>query len=460
MIRREIPAARVWVILGLFTALVAFAGGASRYDAIQIVALRALAPLFLIPIYLYLSSEKLKADIGLVIMLGCFISIAAVQLVPLPPGLWHNLPGREGIAELDGALGLSDQWRPLTFTPMRSWNVLGSLIVPSVGLLLAIAIGASSLMLLRVIAGLGVLNAFLGLIQVASGKLNLFYIYELTNKGSPVGIFANENHSAIFAACAMLIVMTLGLEARNRKAPAWENLLYVPAFFLILLVALSGASRSGLAAALGALLVSGTMLVLAPRIRRPGGRRPGDRFAALRARIVWVIPVVIAVITAGAFIGLDRAPAFEDLLRKNAIEDLRWELWPPILEMLKDHWIFGSGFGSFEQVYHIYEPSALLMPNYINQAHNDWAQVVIEGGVFAAVVLVALLVWIVKAIVLLTVRGAPRPRIVFWISVFSLVALASTIDYPLRTPLFQLIGIWLLLALARDVRDTSDMKAT
>ena len=42
-------------------------------------------------------------------------------------------------------------------------------------------------------------------------------------------------------------------------------------------------------------------------------------------------------------------------------------------------------------------------------------------------------------------------------SVFVIVGAASFIDYPLRTPLFQLVAVWLLLALSRDIRD---MKAT
>ena len=127
--------------------------------------------------------------------------------------------------------------------------------------------------------------------------------------------------------------------------------------------------------------------------------------------------------------------------------------WPVIVEMLGSHWALGTGFGSFEQVYHIYEPSALLMPSYVNQAHNDWAQFIIEGGVPAGLLLTGIIVWIVKAIGTMLFHRTRRADAIFWMSIFVIVATASLVDYPLRTPLFQLVAIWLLLALSRDARD-------
>ena len=121
--------------------------------------------------------------------------------------------------------------------------------------------------------------------------------------------------------------------------------------------------------------------------------------------------------------------------------------------MLEGQWALGVGFGSFEQVYHIYEPSELLMPSYVNQAHNDWAQFTIEGGVLAGLLLTGLLVWMVRAIGTMLLHRTRRVDAIFWMSIFAIVAAASLVDYPLRTPLFQLVTVWLLLALSRDARD-------
>ena len=445
---------RGWIILALLAAVVAFAGGASRFDAIQIVPLRSLSALFLVLSLFLLTKERLKAERALIILFSCFVLIVMLQLMPLPPRIWQSLTGHIGILPLDTALGLEGIWRPLTLTPMRSWNVLGSLVVPTAGLLLAIAVRASSLTLLRIVAGLGVLNALFGLLQIATGRSSFFYFYEVTNRGGAVGVFANENHAAVFAACSMLVVTLLSLRVRKERSAVWERLLYPAAFFLILLVALAGGSRAGFVAVIGTILVSMTMLALSPRPRRGlRAEQSAGRWFDQHPRLILAVPVILVSLTAAAFLALDRTPAFRDILVRDSFEDFRWSLWPVISKMLEGHWTLGTGFGSFEQVYHIYEPSGLLMPSYINQAHNDWAQFIIEGGLLAGLLLTGLFAWMVKAIGTMLFHRTRTVDATFWMSIFAIIASASLVDYPLKTPLFQLATVWLLLALSRDARD-------
>lgn len=445
---------RGWILLALLAAVVAFTGGASRFDAVQIVPLRSLSALFLVLSLFLLTKERLKAERALIILFSCFALILMFQLVPLPPRIWQSLMGRIGILSLDTALGFEGIWRPLTLTPMRSWNVLGSLVVPTAGLLLAIAVRASSLTLLRIVAGLGVLNALFGLLQIVTGRSSFFYFYEVTNRGGAVGVFANENHAAVFAACSMLVVTLLGLRVRKEQSAVWERLIYLAAFFLILLVALAGGSRSGFVAVIGTILVSMTMLALSPRPRRGlRAEQSAGRWFDQHPRLILAVPVILVSLTAAAFLALDRTPAFRDILVRDSFEDLRWSLWPVIIEMLEGHWALGTGFGSFEQVYHIYEPSGLLMPSYVNQAHNDWAQFIIEGGLLAGLLLTGLLAWMVKAIGTMLFHRTRTVAATFWMSIFAIIASASLVDYPLKTPLFQLATVWLLLALSRDARD-------
>lgn len=442
------------IALVLLAGVVALTGGASRYDAIQIIPLRALCALFLIPALYFLTSSRIRDERMLLALFGGFTLLVCAQLIPLPPELWQALPGRHVLGELDAALRLEGTWRPLSLAPMRTWNALGSLVVPAAGLCLAVAVGASSRTLLRIVAALGVLNAVVGLLQIVTGRSSALYFYEMTNRGSPVGIFANENHAAIFAACSLLVLTRLGLSARDDRAVTWERMAYPFAFAMILLVSLVGASRAGFAAALGAMVVAIAMIVFSPRThRKPSAGDAVRRWFESRPALMWVFPVCMLLLTLAAFVMLDRMPAFRDILTRDSLADLRWSLLPVVGDMLGDHWIFGSGLGSFEQTYHIYEPADLLMPQYINQAHNDWAQLIIEGGVVAGLLLVALLAWIGRAAALLSMNGSTRVNALFWISIFTLVALASLVDYPLRTPLFQLVMVWFLVAMSRDRRD-------
>jgi len=438
----------------LFATVVALTGGASRFDAIQIVPLRAVSALVLITSLFFLSKQRTNNEGALIVMLGCFALIGALQLIPLPPWLWKSLPHYGVVAQLDATLSLEGQWRPLSMAPMRTSNMLGSIVVPAAALMVAIAFSTSSKTILRVIAGLGVLNALLGLLQIVAGRYSLLYFYEVTNRGSPVGILANENHAAIFAACSMLVVAFLGLKVRRKSGALLERILYSAAFCLIFFVSLVGGSRAGLVAAVGAILVSLCMLALSPRHRR--GRSAGAvetrRWLDNMPGLILVIPIGVVSLTVASFLALDRVPAFRDLLDQDGFEDLRWSIWPVITNLLKDHWFLGAGFGSFEQVYHIHEPSTLLMPSYVNQAHNDWAQFIIEGGILAGLLVSGLSVWFTKQIVAVAAHRALKGGAIFWMSIFAVISSASLIDYPLRTPLFQVVTVWLLVALSRDAR--------
>ena len=447
--------AKGWIILGLFAIFVALSGGASRFDAIQIIPLRTLSALFVAFSLAFLTKEKLKSELVLSVLFGSFVLVVATQVVPLPPWLWQCLSQSDALAQLDDTLRFEGVWRPLSMAPMRTSNSLGSIVVPGAALLLAINFGSSSTTLLRIVAGLGVLNALLGLFQTATGRYSPFYLYELTNRGSPVGIFANENHAAIFAACSLLVVTFLGLKVKGKSGAMLERILYSAAFSLILFVSLVGGSRAGLVAAVGAILVSLCMLAFSPRHRqgRSAGAVEMPRWLHKVPSLILIIPIGVISLTAASFVALDRAPAFRDLIAQDGFENLRWSIWPVIAEMLKDYWFLGAGFGAFEQIYHIHEPSKLLMPSYLNQAHNDWAQLIIEGGVMAGLLVIGLFAWVAKQIVAIATHRPRRADAIFWISIFAVVGLASLIDYPLRTPLFQLVTVWLLVGLSRDARN-------
>ena len=111
--------------------------------------------------------------------------------------------------------------------------------------------------------------------------------------------------------------------------------------------------------------------------------------------------------------------------------------------------MFGSGFGSFEEVYHIHEPDSLMISSYVNMAHNDWAQLIIEGGVPAVLLVVALCAWLARSLGAVLGGGAAGvARMLFWLSVAGILLFASLVDYPLRTPLFQLSAVWLVAIFA------------
>jgi len=145
------------------------------------------------------------------------------------------------------------------------------------------------------------------------------------------------------------------------------------------------------------------------------------------------------VAAAAAFV-LQRDMAVQRFVAESASEEQRTAFLPVYWKMIRDFFPFGSGFGSFDPVFRSYEPDAALAPAYMNHAHNDWAQIAIEGGAPALALALIFLgwfahrtwrLWRLPATVPNQLTGRAGSLIVL------LLLLASLVDYPLRTPLLS-----------------------
>jgi O-antigen ligase len=116
--------------------------------------------------------------------------------------------------------------------------------------------------------------------------------------------------------------------------------------------------------------------------------------------------------------------------------------------MIVDQFPYGSGFGSFEDLYRTVEPVQLLSNRYLNQAHNDWAQILIEGGLPALLLLLVVLAWAVRRAVQVyrAAPGSSRDLALLALIVLTMLGLASIVDYPLRTPAMAVFAITLVAA--------------
>ncbi len=118
---------------------------------------------------------------------------------------------------------------------------------------------------------------------------------------------------------------------------------------------------------------------------------------------------------------------------------------PTVLDMLRDFQPLGTGIGAFEYAFRMREPDVLLGPRYFNNAHNDWLQLPIEGGVPAAILAVIVLTLFAVRCWRLA-RAGPSGSIMQQNAVQGVLALillliASIIDYPLRTPSIMLLAV-------------------
>ena len=420
-----------------FVACVFAMGGGSRADIASLVVLRPIA--FLVCSYALLVArpEQLRAAAVPLALLAALAAVVAFQLLPLPASLWVMLPGRELYVRIAGDAGLPLSSRPLTLSPSRTINTLFSLSVPLATVLITTVqnerFRSRALTVLLVACGV---SALVAIAQMASSGNGALYLYRITNTGFPVGLLANRNHQALLMVILLvLIAHQYGVIRRLRAMrPLLSSGMLVSAGVVLVLVLVAG-SRAGLVLA----LVAGPMI--AWMMTRKSAAPAGDRES--RAKRLWIAgSAVLAIASIAAVLGFSRATSLNRLWSDDALADNRVERLPLVIDMLRDHWLFGLGFGSFEGAFKRYEAIDMLTPTVFNQAHNDWIQFPLEGGILA----VALLLFVLARIALPAVgvlararRGAVDERLVA-LMILALIALASLVDYPLRTPVFMLIA--------------------
>jgi O-antigen ligase len=164
--------------------------------------------------------------------------------------------------------------------------------------------------------------------------------------------------------------------------------------------------------------------------------------SASRKRVIALasaIPVVAALGFAALFALSDRLPGLNRFFDDSIGQDMRFRALPTIWAMARDFGAAGAGMGSFERVYYAFETDANLQAPYLNMAHNDWLQLVIEGG--APLVLLALAAIATIAIAITRLGRVDRPGSVAAAGIAAILGIASVFDYPLRTPTLQVIAV-------------------
>ena len=146
------------------------------------------------------------------------------------------------------------------------------------------------------------------------------------------------------------------------------------------------------------------------------------------------VPVLATMAGAGIFVLLAALfwPGANDLSAGGGLAGLsRRDFLVNGLHILRDFAPLGTGLGSFTQIYRWYENPALAGLTFVNHAHDDWLELLIEGGVLAVMPLVAFFAWL-RARWLAEWRHGGAVRQVAPLCIAIEMA-HSLVDYPLRT---------------------------
>lgn len=367
---------------------------------------------------------------------GLLAIVASLQLVPLPPAIWSALPGRAEIVEGYRLLGQPLPWRPVSLAPDNSIAVLLAFIPPlamAVLILKARAYSAAGIAVALIVAALVAIG--LGFAQVTSD--GRYYLYPFVAMGTPAGQFANPNHAAVlllatipFAAAAAATRWSSAKKASDRLVA-----LILAGLFLTLL-ALAIALNGSLAIVLIALptAVASAFLFL------PAGQ---VRLARIGLLLGVLLLVGVAALSVGARHGLGDSG--------RVSMESRQQIWSRTTQAIGDHWVSGSGLGTFADVYPQYEDPAKVDRYYVNHAHNDYLELFLELGIAGIIVAALFLFWWARC-ALAVWRSPDAHAFARAATIASAVLLLhSAVDFPIRTAaLAALFGTLIALMAAAD----------
>lgn len=422
----------------VFIATIVMFGGASRADSLAQVPVRLAAIAVLAVAFAQGGRIGSHGNLRLYAYVAAIWALMLAQLIPLPPSIWTSLPGR-GLY-VDGAelAGLGQTWRPLNISPDGGVNAGLALLAPTAVLCILRRLRNAELELRGMIL-VAALGAVLGFLQLATGEHSALRTYRVTTADA-VGLFANRNHHALMLGMGIAALWGWSLLKPGGGGGRPSHRVWVAAAGTALMIVgvITAGSRAGLA--LAALLAAGAWLLVF-RTRREGARNQSSGTSR------WVtVAIAVGIAAVALAVSLSpRASAVRRLFSRAIDDDKRIRTFDTVWGMIGEYMPFGSGFGSFPQIFRHWEPLELLEFTYFNHAHNDLAELAIEGGVGALALLVVFLVWWVRSawrIWRAPTGGAERVILARLGSVLSTaMMLASLVDYPLRTPLLSCIFV-------------------
>lgn len=406
-------------------------GGSSRPSVGNLlVQLAALAILTWLVIGRRIAVPQGAARIAFWLMLA----IAALPLlysVPLPPAIWSSLPGRDLALRSYALAGITPPWHGLGLRDGVGVLTALHLLAPIVMFLIAVRLNAAQRWaLLYGFLAVTLIAILVGFAQVPGGASHSLHFYDISSINGALGFFPNRNHMATLMLCTLPLAAAGALAwFRERGDEARGLALGGATLFGLAIVALVATSaRAGLVLAVPVLIGCALLARVMPRGRRSGGAVP--------TLLLWGA-ICLALIAVVGALGLSSVGSklVTRVQTEGVVDSDRIEFARLTASAVPRFLPFGSGPATFRPIYAMVEPIADMRPYFINHAHDDYLEILLEYGVPGAVLLLAALAWLGWAgIAAWFDADAPDRPIRCAASVaVAAILLHSTFDYPVRT---------------------------
>ncbi len=333
------------------------------------------------------------------LLLGGLVLLAgALQLLPLPVSVLE-LGRPADLLPFTGAAPLPPvASAPISLGAARTLETVIFALVPILFFVAATSLPRENLsgLLPFFIIGLVCNLIAAGLQYSFSGETTLG---DLLGYSVMVGMFANVNHFATLVFSSIPLIVYFGF---FHGRPAVATVLLV----LIFLLLLAAGSRAGILLGLGVVAISVGALIWRGR---------------LGTLVMLVLLASFVIYGYGALIQMGAQQLDPDFGRR----EFAATTWRALL----DNWRLGTGFGTFDLIYPFYESREMVHVAYVNHAHNDILELLLEGGVAAGVILCVYL----AALALRAFRVVKRPLQRLALLAILVILLHALVDYSLRT---------------------------
>ncbi len=402
-------------------------GGDSAQANLGMLAAQLMAiPILLFAVIRRDSSERLVSARMAVVAAAMIALVPLLQMLPLPWSLWKLPTERISLWRDLNAAGVSAldlRWSLSPAATERDFYFL----LPGLALFFCmLSVGrAAWRRMLGLVVVLCVANLAFAFAQVAAGQQSFLNPYPefAPNMG---GVFANRNHQADMLAIGLMLVTVFLVNAwryarESGRLGGKPGILVLIALILMAALPLIG-SRAGVIIAM--VMLAGVLLSAGLPSMRTFRESRLLQFGSALALLAFVV-------------GLHAALAWMKSDAGEAVVDgSRYRISRETLAIGIEHAPLGAGAGTFVAAFQQGSSDDFLMGAYINNAHNEYAQWWLEGGVLGVcVVLLTLLVFVLTLIKLLRKRPGSPARVYGMAAMMGIgvIVLHSIVDYPLRT---------------------------
>ncbi|MGG7578633.1 O-antigen ligase family protein [Rhizobium sp. Nf11,1] len=394
------------------------------------------------------------------LLLVVLTSWTFIQTIELPANLLAN-PAWGAARDLAGV-----QYAAISVEPADTLASILWVALPFVTFLTGLILCDTDQRARKVLASLGLAAggiAVFGLLQFSMFPNVLIVIEKHAYLDSLTAIFVNRNTAATFLGLGTLLMLTLVRDiarsySTHLPGEPGRNLLLLRTWIYILLLCacftalMLSRSRAGIFATFVAALIYFPWLVLNWNSSR--------RYLIPAPKWHSVLKLLAAVIFVVLLLSIFAGQAILRAQERRLEDDDRFCILPDIWRAISDHWLTGTGLGTFRTVFSAYRDPACGIFGIFDRAHNFY----LEGflGLGVAFPVATFLAFGVLARVFwrgLSERRRLRHYVLLGIAATVLVALHAAVDFSLQIPGFAVffsafLSAVVAISLGRSHRET------